>query len=192
MLFSSISIEDQLFQLRSISKGKPKDSKFITMLLDFLYGENMENMCVREKKGHSKIGIPDSTLTMIGEMLSERVNSEDIPPQTVLMRCDRLIRLIGDGIYNNKRKIRMARESFALQQASGEATAITTADENDEKKPNFEQLSFSSQAIPEMMPPNYDTIFIPPTYNQDSYYVPYYYSPYSYPYAYNQGQFSPQ
>lgn len=186
--------EEQLFKLRSISKGKIKDSEFMNLLVDILYGEDVNKICVRQKKGNAKTAIPKGTMNMIGEMLSERVNAEGIPQQTVLMRCSRLNRLVGDGIYYNSRKKRL--NSANSESKAAPTIVATTVTVNNELKPIFndQATAFMQPQLPvsQTIAPHYNPVFIPPNYNQNSYYAPYpiYSNPYpynqSYPYPYNQ------
>lgn len=160
--------EEQLFELRSVSKGKSKDSEFMTLLVDFLYGKNVDKMCIRQKKGSTKTEIDNDTMAMIGKMLEERVNTEGIPQQEVVMRCGSLNRIIGNGIYNNNRKKRST-QTNAPQQPRETVAA------NNELNSGM----------------NYNSTYIQPTYNQNSYYTPYQYPPFAYPYPYGQGYYFP-
>lgn len=181
--------EEQLIGLRSVPKGKSKDSEFMTLLMGFLYGDHVEKMCVKQKRGCNKTEISQDIMTMFGEMLWERVNSECIPQQTVLMRCSSLKRLISCGIYNNNRKKRSSQAKAGSTQVTAVATGATKTTTGFTQTP----VATSSMALP-----NYNTFSNAPTFDPNSYYGPhpyphYPYPPYQYPpYSYHQGYFQPQ
>lgn len=109
--------EELLIKLRSIPKGKAKDSEFLTILIDYLYGENVANMCLK-RSSCNKTEISKQNLQLLGDMLSERVTAEDIPQHNVLLRCSRLNRLIGNAIYNNIRKRRSSTTTAMKENSS--------------------------------------------------------------------------
>lgn len=96
--FSSI----QLNKLRSIEKGKRRDSAFISKCLEFLYDGNTEIIAGKHsgnRKLEGKSMVSPAKKVLMEQLLNERVESEGIDGGDFLERSSRLNRLIGDGIY---------------------------------------------------------------------------------------------
>lgn len=93
---------DELIELRSIGKGQRRDSIFMTKCLQFLYKSDLGRLakkCVGERKLKGKSTVTPSKKVVLKSMLCERVESEGVDAETVMKRCGRMNRLIGDGIY---------------------------------------------------------------------------------------------
>lgn len=99
MYFSS----EQMLELRSIGKGKARDSSFITKCLTYFYGGSIDviaGKCSGPKRMKGKTCVSPDKKSLMGNMLNERVECEGVEEAIFLERTERLNRLIGDGIYN--------------------------------------------------------------------------------------------
>lgn len=92
----------ELNELRSIGKGKRQDAIFVARCLEFLYKHDVEKLttkCAGDRKSKGKSTITPSKKVLMSTLLGERVESEGVDDQAVFDRCQRVTRLIGDGIF---------------------------------------------------------------------------------------------
>lgn len=97
----------QLKELRSISTGKSKDTKLISIAMESFYEDRVAQKCVSKRSDDDgKHVITPEKKDIMKEMLEERVTAEGVAQSVVIERCDRLNRLIGDAVYNHQRKLK--------------------------------------------------------------------------------------
>lgn len=92
----------QLMELRSHDKGKRRDAAFITKCIEFIYQGDMSIISGKvsgERRLKGKEPISPVKRNILSEMLTERIMAEGCDENLTVERCDRLNRLIGDGIY---------------------------------------------------------------------------------------------
>lgn len=111
---------EQLNELRSIGKGKRGDAKFILKCLEFLYDKDVRKIsqkCSGDRKLRGKTVITPQKKNLMVSLLNERVEGEGVVAQMLTERCNRLNRLIGDGLYTliNRRSPREFENSMSSQ-----------------------------------------------------------------------------
>lgn len=101
--------------LRSVGRGKGKDSQFVSKCFAFLYKNDaniMAKKCVSSKHSKNKSEISPNKQLLIQNMLRERIKAEQDTETNQFKRNDRFRKLLSTAIYHNNRKAKNAKKSI--------------------------------------------------------------------------------
>lgn len=114
----------QLKKIRSLRKGQKADSTLVYKLVEYLFeGQDVHDLCVSNKRtGHRK-PISPGKKEMIGNMLEERIDSEQITAEEKMKRNERVNALVGYAINNLRKK----RASLSNMQTEPKQNSTSTA-----------------------------------------------------------------
>lgn len=121
--------QDQMKTLRSINKGKSKDSTFVTQIMEYIYPGGVGGKCVSSKRGRkereNRAVISPDKRDILKEMLTERITNENVPETDVFERCGRLNTIIGYAI-TTLRKRAISADSTTVSEDTTSALPQTT------------------------------------------------------------------